>query len=69
MKRTLAALLLISLSGCGGSPMEEGVPQNVDMSKNYSPSVPVGPIRPGDVKKAKASPAAPDAKGAAPATK
>lgn len=71
MKRTMAALLLISLAGCGGgSPLEEGVPKDIDMSKNYSPSVPVGPIRPGDVKKAKAgAPAAPAGKDAAPDAK
>jgi|GEM_PF-5567136 len=38
------------LSGCGGSSIEEGMPQNIDMTKDYSPAAKVNMV-PGAQKK------------------
>jgi len=43
--------LACGLVGCGGTTVQEGIPKGVDMSKTYSPSASVAPIRPGDAKK------------------
>lgn len=36
---TLGTFLAIAAPGCGGSSVEEGVPANVDFSKDYTPQV------------------------------
>lgn len=44
----------VALSGCGASPsLDEGVPQNVDMKKDYSPPVPLPTMTPKDMAKGK----------------
>jgi len=51
-----AVLLASGLVGCGGGTgIKEGAPPNIDMSKNYSPPVAVGPIQPKDMAKAKSA--------------
>jgi hypothetical protein len=51
----LVSTFLLGVIGCDGSGgAESGVPKNVDMTKNYSPDIPVGPITPKDMNKAKA---------------
>lgn len=65
----LTGVFAIVLAGCdGGGDLKEGVPQNIDMAKSYTPPVAVGNMSPKDftTKKAKAANAtpapAPDAK-------
>lgn len=43
------------LSGCGGS-IKEGVPTNVDMSKNYAPTIDMPGMSPKAASKANAAP-------------
>jgi hypothetical protein len=33
----VVGVVAASLAGCTGSPLEEGTPKNVDMSKDYTP--------------------------------
>ncbi len=40
------------LSGCGGNSIEEGMPQNIDMTKDYTPAANKDMMIPGDIKKA-----------------
>ena len=52
---TLVVLGLGGLPGCGGG-IPEGVPKNVDMSKDYTPAAKVDLIQPSDMPKKTASP-------------
>ena len=54
----LASTLFMSVIGCDGGGVEEGVPKDVDMTKSYSPAIPVGPISAKDIAKGKAKDAA-----------
>lgn len=46
----LAVLSSMTLAGCGSaSGIKEGAPASIDMSKDYSPPVKVGPITPKDM--------------------
>lgn len=67
----LTGVLAIVLAGCdGGGDLKEGVPQNIDMAKSYTPAATVGTMSPKDfttkkaaAKAANATPTpAPDAK-------
>ena len=42
----------IAIGGCGGGGLSEGVPENVDLNKQYTPPGKVGMITPGDQQKA-----------------
>jgi hypothetical protein len=53
-----AAILAGVLAGCGGGSIKEGMPKNIDMSKNYMPAAKPFAFSPADYKKA-------DAKGKA----
>ena len=61
----LTGVFALVLAGCDGGGLKEGIPENVDMNKKYTPEAAVGGMSPKDFtsKKAKAvdSPA-PDAK-------
>jgi len=39
VKLGVLALAMVGTAGCGGSDMSEGIPQNVDMTKDFSPKV------------------------------
>ncbi len=55
----LASAMFFGVIGCdGGGDLKEGTPANVDMTKNFSPDIPVGPISAKDLGKAKAKEAA-----------
>lgn len=47
----LAVAFSLGLAGCGGG-IEEGLPQDIDMTKDYTPAAPVGMMKPDDQKKA-----------------
>jgi len=56
MKRALvmafaAALLAPGLVGCGSDVKDQGVPKNVDMSKDYTPKVEMPGMSPDYLKK------------------
>lgn len=49
----VVALAAASFGGCGGSPIDEGIEENVDMSKAYTPAASVDMMKgAGDQKKA-----------------
>lgn len=61
MKRSVigsvGAALLFGLLGCdGGGDLKEGVPENVDMTKNYTPAAALPTMDPKDQQKAGAKP-------------
>jgi hypothetical protein len=63
MVTILGGFLAIAASGCGGSGVEEGVPENIDFNKDYTPQVDMPGMSPKiqreSAKKAQAKPATP----------
>lgn len=52
-----ALLAGLGLAGCDGGSVEVGAPKNVDMAKDYSPSVDMPGMSPKAAAKAKTAPA------------
>lgn len=44
---------LLAVAGCGSKVADTGVPQNIDMSKNYAPAAALPKMTPQDQSKAK----------------
>lgn len=66
----LASAMVFGVIGCdSGGDLKEGAPTNVDMTKNFSPDIPVGPISAKDISKGKAKEAATKSGAPAPAAK
>ena len=61
------ALALLSAIGCGSKVADTGVPQNIDMSKNFSPAAALPKMTPGDQAKAKSKAASAPAAATPPA--
>jgi len=51
VKLGVMALAALGTAGCSDSNMSEGVPAKVDMSKDYSPQVPLPTMSPKDMAK------------------
>ena len=67
VKLGMLGVMSLSLAGCGGSDLHEGVPDKIDMTKDYSSKIDMPGMSPKVQAKAKAQ-AIKDAKSAKTAT-
>jgi hypothetical protein len=44
-------LISASIQGCGGGELNEGIPENVDMTQDYTPAAEVGAFSARDMQK------------------
>lgn len=63
VKLGMLGVMSLALAGCGGSDLQEGVPDKVDMTQDYSPKVDMPGLTPKVQAKARAE-AIKDAKSA-----
>lgn len=48
----VAGVLVSAFTGCGGPSVEEGIPKNIDMTKDYAPKVEMPGMSPKQSKEA-----------------
>lgn len=52
------ALVIGALQGCGGGSLQEGIPEDVDMTKHYAPAAAAEPFNPQQMQKDSTAPRA-----------
>lgn len=64
---SFVAASLLAVAGCGSKVADTGVPQNIDMSKNFTPAAALPKMTPSDQAKAKTKAASAPAAATPPA--